>query len=68
MSNQLADGDPRLQSLCKIGAGAECCRWLARGGTGYFCAKFDPDLARQIAERFEAGEMRAKGDNCPGLS
>jgi hypothetical protein len=67
-SNRLADGDPRLKSLCKLGLGVQCCRWLARDGDGCFCAKFDPDMAPHIAKRFASGEMGAQGDNCPGLT
>jgi hypothetical protein len=65
--NQLPDDDPRLNALCRIGEGKDCCRWLARGPRGYFCAKLDPTIAPAIAERFEAGQMAAQGDNCEGL-
>lgn len=68
MSNLLSDDDPRLESLCKKGAGAECCRWLSRGGKGFFCAKLDFAIARYIEEQFAAGRMNAQGDNCPGLA
>jgi hypothetical protein len=68
MNNQLLDNDPRLKDLCKVGSGELCCRWLARGGSGYFCAKFDPAIADAIRERAAAGELGALGDNCPGLT
>lgn len=66
MSNQL-ENDRRLKSLCRVGEGERCCRWLARGWNGYFCAKLDRGVAPYIAERFAAGTLGAKGDNCPGL-
>jgi hypothetical protein len=68
LNNQLLDDDPRLKSLCKVGEGKQCCRWLARGPRGYFCAKFDPAIADAIRERAEAGQLGALGDNCPGLT
>jgi hypothetical protein len=67
MSNRLCDSDPRLKSLCRAGEGERCCRWLARGGAGFFCAKLDQDIAPFIDERHAAGILGAKGDHCPGL-
>lgn len=67
MSNLLADSDPRLQSLCHLGEGEQCCRWLARGPRGFFCAKLETDLAPYIAQSFADGYLRARGDHCPGL-
>lgn len=66
--NRLSNEDPRLISLCRMGQGERCCRWLARGRAGYFCAKLDVEIARWIQARFDSGEMGACGDNCPGLA
>lgn len=67
MSNRLPDSDPRLKSLCHVGDGENCCRWLARASRGFFCAKLDTDLAPLIEQRFADGSLRARGDHCPGL-
>jgi len=67
-NNHLPDDDPRLKSLCRIGEGKLCCRWLARGGKGYFCAKLDPEIRAWIEQESAAGRVGAQGDNCDGLT
>lgn len=56
----------RVQDVCKIGQGAECCRYLMAGGSGFECAK-KTSLAEVLDARVETGSMAARGDNCPGL-
>lgn len=56
----------RLHGVCKIGQGAECCRYLVGDGTGIHCAKLDPGLAHAIDLRVAANAYKAKGDNCEG--
>ena len=55
-----------VMNTCKLGQGAECCRYLTMGIDGWECAKNKP-LARIIDERFKADMMNAQGDNCEGV-
>src|SRR5207237_8250984 len=59
--------ESRARDVCLVGGGERSCRWLGRGPVGYMCLKHDPSLNGIIRQRFEAGEMGAKGDNCDGL-
>lgn len=58
--------DAEVKSLCKIGQGDACCRYLTMGSDGWGCAKLSRELRKQIDERVTAGTMNAKGDNCSG--
>ena len=53
-----------VKAICKIGQGAECCRFLVAAERGFECAKHS-DLHEAIQARVEF--MTAKGDNCEGL-
>jgi hypothetical protein len=55
-----------VEEVCKIGQGAECCRYLVGSAEGMHCAKLAPGLAEQIDRRHAVGAMIARGDNCPG--
>jgi hypothetical protein len=54
------------RSLCRLGTGSPCCRYLAAGAEGFGCLKLDPKLKAKIDARVAAGTFNAKGDNCPG--
>jgi hypothetical protein len=58
--------EERMTTTCKRGAGEETCRFIALRAEGFCCAKNSP-LAPELNRRAEAGLMRAKGDNCPGI-
>ena len=51
------------KEMCKIGQGADCCRYLTGGQTGLECAKLT-GLRAVIDAR--AATMTAQSDNCPG--
>lgn len=53
----------RYATICKMGQGAACCKFLAASPDGIICAKTQEWLAISIAMR---DDMVAKGDNCPG--
>ena len=53
-----------VRAICKIGQGAECCRFLVTFELGFECAKYS-DLHDTIQSR--VASMTAKGDNCDGL-
>ncbi len=56
-----------LLEVCKLGKGEVCCRYLSNNGGVWMCAKFTP-LRAFLDKRSASGAMRAKGDNCEGLS
>jgi len=58
--------DETLKNVCKIGAGKECCRYLACGADGFECLKNTP-LATVMDNRVKAGKANAQGNNCDGL-
>lgn len=53
------------KSVCHIGEGHACCRYLVASGDGFECAK-DSSLAPTIDARVASGSFTARGDNCPG--
>lgn len=55
-----------LREICRIGQGADCCRYLIGDDTGLHCAKHAPELASQLDERVRLETIHARGDNCPG--
>ena len=57
-----------LKDVCRIGEGADCCRFIVGGGGGLQCAKHEPVLVEQILRRVDAGLFTARGDNCEGLT
>lgn len=56
-----------LKEVCKIGGGADCCRFIVAGAGGIGCAKHEPLLAFQINQRVADGVFVAIADNCEGL-
>ena len=53
-----------MDEVCKMGQGADCCRYITVGAEGFLCAKDDPYLKPAIDRRVI--QMTAKGDNCDG--
>ena len=51
-----------LHKVCLVGQGADCCKYILGGSTGFECAKHGP-LAATLEARTN---MIAKGDNCNG--
>jgi hypothetical protein len=56
--------DEYRASVCKLGRGHECCRYLTMGADGFKCAK-RTSLRFTIDAR--ASTMNAQGDNCDGI-
>jgi len=54
-----------LKTICKIGQGAACCRYIVGGHEGITCAK-NEDIGRLLDRRVALKLMKAQGDNCPG--
>lgn len=60
--------DTWVKFVCKIGAGAECCKYLtmsAGAGAGWSCEKHT-SLAATIDEKARTGKFTAISDNCEG--
>ena len=53
-----------LQDICKIGQGADCCRYVLCGPSGFECCKLTKSK-ESIDNNIDT--MTAKGDNCKGL-
>ena len=54
-----------VDTICKIGQGAACCRYLACGGNGFECLKHSEHM-KYLDKRAAAKDMHAQSDNCPG--
>lgn len=54
-----------VDTICKPGSD-QCCRFLAMDKYGWDCLKFST-LAGALNKRVAGGNMKAKGDNCPGI-
>lgn len=56
--------DEHRASVCRIGQGAACCRYLTVGAEGWACEK-RTSMRHGIDHR--APEMISQGDNCDGV-
>lgn len=50
--------DDKIHSICKPGT-SDCCIFMAAGGSGFECLKFDTSSARMLLDRFGNGKMNA---------
>lgn len=66
IGEHVIDGE-KLQTVCKMGQGYACCRYITAGGGGIECAKLIPELKAQIDHRVAVGAFVARGDNCEGV-
>ena len=57
----------QIKNVCKIGQGADCCRYLVMGINGFECMK-GTSLAEILDMRVLTNTITAKGDNCDGKS
>ncbi len=53
-----------IRTVCKVGQGSSCCKYLGIGSNGYQCEKHSP-LRAVIDAREDI--MVAKADNCDGF-
>lgn len=54
-----------VKGTCKIGQGAECCRYLVCGAKGFECVKHT-EMRTYLDNRVATQTMNARGDNCEG--
>lgn len=55
-----------IDEICKIGQGADCCKYLTIGGKGFECAKVDAKWKSIVDKAWAENEHVAQGDNCEG--
>lgn len=55
-----------IKDICKIGQGADCCRYLAMQASGFVCMKVRDDLKELIDDSWVRTQRVAQGDNCEG--
>ena len=53
------------KTVCKVGGGHECCRYLTMAPDGWSCAKHT-GLAALLDKRVAEQSITARGDNCLG--
>jgi hypothetical protein len=55
-----------MKTVCKIGQGSACCRYLGAGTKGLERLKVDPEFKRIVDRSWATTEHVAQGDNCEG--
>jgi len=63
MENKLPD---HIKNVCKIGQGAECCKYLTMSVNGWGCERVNPRNKEVIDQKWATEEHVAQGDNCEG--
>lgn len=53
------------KSVCKIGQGTDCCRYLTMHPDGWSCEKHS-EMSKYLDYRVAIGTFKARGDNCSG--
>jgi hypothetical protein len=57
-----------IATTCKIGQGADCCRYMLIGAQGWECGKLLATAKPQLDARAALGMMTARADNCEGVA
>lgn len=55
-----------MKEVCKIGQGADCCRYLGAGTTGLECLKVNLVFKAAVDKSWATTDHVAQGDNCEG--
>lgn len=53
------------RTVCKVGQGNACCRYLTMHPDGWSCEKYS-GLRAHLDMRVKRGNITARGDNCEG--
>jgi len=56
----------QIKTVCKIGQGHDCCRYLVMSPEGFECGKLEMPVKKVLDSRVQAGTITARGDNCDG--
>lgn len=59
--------DEKLNKICKMGQGHECCRYITVSSEGFECAK-GTLLQKTLDFRASRNQMTARGNNCKGIN
>lgn len=59
--------DDYRKAVCRIGQGADCCRYLTLSAMGWDCER-NTTLGIVLDFKAECGSITAKGQNCEGLA
>lgn len=54
-----------INDVCKIGQGANCCKYLLAGGDGFMCGKLT-EWKEIVDKNWATTPHVAQGDNCEG--
>lgn len=57
-----------VKNVCKIGQGADCCKYLVAGGKGFECMKTELANKKAIDDNWFWFPHVAQGDNCEGMT
>jgi hypothetical protein len=57
--------DDHVKTVCKIGQGEACCRYLTISSSGWSCEKLT-SIGRHLDEMVVNKDIIARGDNCQG--
>lgn len=63
----IEDVKKHLHDVCKVGQGANCCKYVTAGADGIQCAKINPADKGLIDREWATREHVAQGDNCEGV-
>lgn len=55
-----------IKQVCKIGQGADCCKYLVAGMKGFECMKVNAADKNIVDQNWATTEHVAQGDNCEG--
>ena len=55
-----------IQNVCKIGQGAECCKYLLAGQEGFICGKITEGWKAVVDDNWAKNAHVSQGDNCEG--
>ena len=62
----LHEDEKHWTEVCKLGKGAECCKYLVAGASGLECIKETPQYKRILDENWGKHLHTSQGDNCEG--
>ncbi len=54
--------------VCKMGAGAECCKYLVAGTKGFECMRVSAENKKVIDDNWARNAHVAQADNCNGYN
>jgi hypothetical protein len=62
----MAELDPRVKNICKIGQGHDRCRYLVMATKGFECGKINPAMRKVLDDDAQRASFASQGDNCEG--